>query len=663
MLNGRCRGDGEYVIGHILLENTVHAIALTVSVVTMQQHNANAVKPGSFGNEDHARILLIGPVLPYRGGIAQHTTMLHRALRMQADCLTISFSRQYPYWLFPGKSDRDESLVGYKETGVEYLIDSINPISWASALKRARQFAPHVVLFPWWHVYWAPCFAWLCARLKKPGTEIVFLCHNVTEHDDAYWKRRVSTFVLSFADRFVVHTRSDQEDLLQRFPHRPVQVHPLPIFDHFPQPTYALPRRAKLELLFFGFVRPYKGLDVLLEAMTLLRGKDLHLSIVGEFWNGEDETIRYVNEHELVDNVEIVARYVSDVEAAAYFARCDVVVLPYYSATGSAVVPLAYHYGKPVIATRVGGLPDVVKEGASGKLIAPASSTQLAHAINDALFGLLQYSLGEINKLKANMTWTGLADKVKGPGLRKEFGLDAPCETLRRSHAILDIASRENKAKKIAALAARSGTPRFRKVLEVGTGSGVIAAYFSRFADTDVYAVDVTDQRQITEGFSFCRVKGTWLPFHDEAFDFIISNHVVEHVGGRVDQLNHLSEIFRCLQPGGTLYFAVPNRWRLIEPHYRLPLLSWLPHTIASAYIRWFRTGSHYDCKPLSRTEAVELLSRSGFRCCEVTMEAIRLMGDIEGRWFTKHIVRLPQAFWRICFPIIPTLIFICRKP
>ena len=267
-------------------------------------------------------IVLIGPIIPYRGGIAQHTTMLHRALREQADCLTISFSRQYPRWLFPGESDKDENLVGHNEVGVEYLIDSINPLSWVKAVERVRGFEPRVVVFPWWHVYWAPCFAWICKQLKKDGIEIVFLCHNAVEHEDAHWKRLASDFVLSNADRFVVHTLVDKENLLKRFPDRPVEVHPIPVYEQFPQPTIELPRRARLELLFFGFVRPYKGLDVLLEAMTLLQDDDIFLSIVGEFWNGESETLKYIADHGIAEKIEIVAHYVSDDEAAAYFARC-----------------------------------------------------------------------------------------------------------------------------------------------------------------------------------------------------------------------------------------------------------------------------------------------------------------------------------------------------
>lgn len=206
---------------------------------------------------------------------------------------------------------------------------------------------------------------------------------------------------------------------------------------------------------------------------------------------------------------------------------------------------------------------------------------------------------------------------------------------------------------------------RFGRMLEVGCGSGFIVSYFSElgYGPQGCYAVDVADERQVTEGFQFQRVQGTTLPFADEAFDFVISNHVIEHVGAAADQEHHLEEIFRCLEPGGVFYFAVPNRWRLIEPHYKLPLLSWLPQEFASAYVRLFKLGGHYDCKPLSRCDAADLLRRTGFRWEDATLDAISLVGELEGGLLTRGITKLPKAFWRLFSVIMPTLIFVCRKP
>lgn len=360
------------------------------------------------------RVVLIGPVFPFRGGIAQHTTMLHRVISESSQCLTISFKRQYPRLLFSGRSDKDESQRGYCEPGVEYVIDSLNPLTWNHAVKIVRAFRPSVVVFPWWHVYWTPCFTWLARQLRRSNIEVVYLCHNVIPHEVGFWTRTLCRIALSAASRYVVHTQTDKKDVLSFFPDARVSVHPLPVFSHFPQPEVFLPRRGQLELLFFGFVRPYKGLDVLLEAFRLLKDESVFLSIVGELWCDSDQVFQYIKNYGLEHKIEVVGRYVADIEAASYFARCDVVVLPYRNATGSAVIPLSYHYGKPVIATRVGGLPEAVVERVTGILVDPGSSEQLAEAVRCFLCGQVQINHMAIDDMRKRFSWEGLVSVVLG---------------------------------------------------------------------------------------------------------------------------------------------------------------------------------------------------------------------------------------------------------
>ena len=233
------------------------------------------------------------------------------------------------------------------------------------------------------------------------------------------------------------------------------------------------------------------------------------------------------------------------------------------------------------------------------------------------------------------------------------------------SHANFNGELRYQKAFKIASIVTKYSKLSYRRFLEVGAGSGVITQYFSRagYGLLGSHAVDIIDVRQVTEGFNFQHVKGTSLPFPNESFDFIISNHVIEHVGSDKDQAHHLSEIFRCLEPGGTFYFAAPNRWRLLEPHYGLPLLSWLPVQVASIYVRLFKLGSYYDCKPLTRKEIFELLNCSGFQYADVTLDAIPLVIEIEGGRFNRCASSLPKNFWKLFLFLIPTLIFVCKKP
>jgi glycosyltransferase involved in cell wall biosynthesis len=358
------------------------------------------------------RVVLIGPVAPYRGGIAQHTTHLHRALMRSTECMTISFSRQYPKLLFPGDTDVDDSLGGFCEEGVDYLIDSLNPMSWWKAVERIKSYRPQVVIFPWWHVYWTPCFTFLCIALASVKCEKVFICHNAVDHEDGWWKQKVARIALRLADRFVVHAESERAYLADQFFDRPIAVSPHPVVTHRASPAKRLARRAKLEVLFFGFVRPYKGIDVLLAAMEKLRDEDVALSIVGKFWSGKDEACRFISEHELDTAIELVDRYVSDGEAAAFFDRCDVVVLPYHSATASGVIASAYQYRKPVIVTRVGGLPEAVQVGKTGMAIDPGSSDQLAEALRAMLVGEWSAQLGAIDAMALSSTWPHFVDVV-----------------------------------------------------------------------------------------------------------------------------------------------------------------------------------------------------------------------------------------------------------
>lgn len=368
---------------------------------------------------NYNRVLVIGPTFPFRGGIAQHTTMMARALSKEVECLVISFSRQYPKFLYPGRNDCDPSMENYAEPNVEYIIDSINPITWRKALDRAFSFRPDIIIIPWWHVYWVPCFGWFVKKLQAAGFEVVFLCHNVLEHERADWKSWLTKKVLKYADRFVVHTVEDCNNLLRYFPNSKILVHPLPVFNFFPPPTEELSRRAQCELLFFGFIRTYKGVKVLLEAMELLREESVFLSIVGEFWEEERRIHEFIEEKKLCNKIEIIARYVTTQEAANFFHRCDIVILPYLSATGSGIIPLAYYYNKPVIATKVGGLPDVVIDGETGIMINPNSKEEIANAVMKSM--VTEFNKEEILKITKNLTFEHLVKNILGGNNETHF--------------------------------------------------------------------------------------------------------------------------------------------------------------------------------------------------------------------------------------------------
>jgi glycosyltransferase involved in cell wall biosynthesis len=355
---------------------------------------------------------LIGPILPYRSGIAQHTTMLHRALQNRAELATLSFSRQYPAWLFPGETDRDPFRVDYSEPGVEYVIDSIDPRTWRCAVERLVSAEAEALILPWWTVFFVPLLAYLKRACTRRRIGVVFMCHNIVEHEAARYKVALSRMALSDARGYCLQSQSEADKLKGLLPEARISVHPHPLYDQFPPAKRRLVRHAPLELLFFGIVRPYKGLDVLLEAMALLERRDVHLSVVGEFWHDKDALLKRMNVLGLSDRIEVVPRYVSDQEAADYFTRADAVVLPYRSATGTGIIPMAYHYGKPVLATRIGGLRDVVLEGKTGLLVAPKSPQALAEAIERMNHADLLAMRPHIESFKSTMTWDSLATSL-----------------------------------------------------------------------------------------------------------------------------------------------------------------------------------------------------------------------------------------------------------
>ena len=375
----------------------------------------NRLKPRDAGGTpaaQTARLVVVGPLPPFRSGIAQHTAMLCRALAAQTDLLVLSFERQYPQWLFPGQSDRDPDAAPPDGIAARYVIDPLNPASWRRALRLLRQHRPDRVVIVWWTVFWAPCFGYLAWACRRRGLHVRLFCHNAVEHETSWWRARLTRAVMRLADSFVVHTGADRQNILRDLPDADIAVRPHPIYTQFPAPTAVGRRRRALELLFFGLVRPYKGLDVLIEALGRLRDGEVFLTIAGEFWSGRPEIERRIGALGLGDRIELIPRYVSDAEAANLFARADVVVLPYRSATGSGVVALAYHYGKPVIATRVGGLPDVVADGETGLLVAPDRADSLAAAIASLSAAQAQAMAPAIRRLTAGMTWDNLARVV-----------------------------------------------------------------------------------------------------------------------------------------------------------------------------------------------------------------------------------------------------------
>ena len=237
----------------------------------------------------------------------------------------------------------------------------------------------------------------------------------------------------------------------------------------------------------------------------------------------------------------------------------------------------------------------------------------------------------------------------------------------RQPHAVTDLASRRFKALKIERLLGLQQFSPPIRLLEIGCGSGGIAHYFATHPSLQctVTAVDVHDNRQVRDGYVYHSVQGVQLPFDDQQFDAFISNHVIEHVGDAAAQLVHLQEIRRVLAPTGKAYLAVPNRWMLTEPHYRLKFLSWLPHAWRSPYLRWMGKGEVYDCEPLQMHELERMLAAAGLQYRNQCVEGWRATFEIERptHWSNRVLQATPNALLNLLRPIIPTLIYQLQRP
>lgn len=235
-------------------------------------------------------------------------------------------------------------------------------------------------------------------------------------------------------------------------------------------------------------------------------------------------------------------------------------------------------------------------------------------------------------------------------------------EIIRKPHAALDLLSRHAKARKIEHLLHLSECRGNISILEIGTGAGGIASYFGTHPDMRyaVTAVDVVDNRQIFDGYDYLQVAGVALPFQDQAFDVVISNHVIEHVGDHSFQQEHLREIRRVLKLGGQGYLAVPNRWMLTEPHYKVKFLSWLPRNWRSPYLRMTGKGNFYDCEPLEMKELEKMLTASGLGFSNLCVEAVHHVIRTENPdgFVARLLRRMPDKMIEWTRGIIPTLIY-----
>ena len=334
------------------------------------------------------RIALLGPLAPWRGGLAQYLGLLGDALTRHGEVRGVTFTRQYPAFLFPGGSQLDPEAER-PHFPVEALLDSIGPASWRRTAAALERFAPGAVILKWWMPFFAPGFASSVGPLRRRGTRMVLVCDNLVPHERRPLDLLLTRWMLRNSDGYLVMSESVERDLARLKPGAPARRVPHPFYAQFDRGRWTRgSARAKLGLaadaevaVFFGYVRRYKGLDTLLAAWPAVRARrpDATLVVAGEFY--EDEAPLRAQAAAAGDSVRLLSRYVPDDEVEALFRAADVVVLPYRSATQSGVTHVAYALGVPVITTDVGGLAETVKPDETGLVVPPGDPAALADAI------------------------------------------------------------------------------------------------------------------------------------------------------------------------------------------------------------------------------------------------------------------------------------------
>jgi len=377
------------------------------------------------------KIAVIGPTYPFRGGLAHYTTLLVHHLRQKHQVDFYSYWRQYPQWLFPGNAASDPSEIKLVEA-CERTIDPLNPLTWWKTANQIVKAKPDIILLQWWTPFWLPLLFAVARAARRAQIPIIYLCHQFIEPDSGMAEWLLTREGLRLGDGLIVVTEEEFAIARRTFPKKPIKAGHLPLFDGFTQSNISQEAARKLLgldssvslLLFFGFVRRYKGLPYLLEALSQLPDS-VHLLIAGEFWENEQHYRDLIQQKGLEKRILLHNRYIRNEELEPYFAAANALVLPYLSGSQSAVGTLALHYGLPIIATNVGGLAETVLDGETGLIVPPADSTALATALRRFFAENLEPKLrSNIKGQRDHLSWAALISVIEE--LSNELLADKP---------------------------------------------------------------------------------------------------------------------------------------------------------------------------------------------------------------------------------------------
>jgi glycosyltransferase involved in cell wall biosynthesis len=367
-------------------------------------------------------IIILGTAYPYRGGLATYNERLALQLRSEGHQVEIyTFTLQYPSFLFPGKTQYSTEPQSNDLT-IRRCVNSVNPFNWLSVGRDIARRKPDLLIIKFWIPVMAPCFGTIARLARRNGhTRVVTILDNLIPHEHRPGDRQLTGYFTSSVDGFVAMSKSVLADVDLFDRKKPRRFCPHPLFDHFGEAvgreeaccTLGLDPHYRY-LLFFGFIRDYKGLDWLLTAFAdaRLRDKNLRLLVAGEFYNNEQQYRDLVAQLGIDDEIVWRTEFIADSQVRYYFGAADLIVQPYKTATQSGVTQVAYHFEKPMLVTRVGGLPEIVPDGRVGYAVEPNPT-----AIADALVDFVTVDHSEtfaagIREEKAKYAWSNMSRAV-----------------------------------------------------------------------------------------------------------------------------------------------------------------------------------------------------------------------------------------------------------
>lgn len=367
------------------------------------------------------KIIIIGSAYPLRGGgIASYNERLAREFMTQGYDTTIyTFSLQYPKFLFPGTTQYSTEPPP-KDLKIKVCINSINPFNWIAVGNELRKIMPDIVVVRYWLPFMGPCFGTILRRVKKNNhTKVVCIADNIIPHEKRTGDKVFTKYFIKPVDAFITMSKKVLSDLQQFVKNKPSEFIPHPLYDNFGEKVSKAEARQKLGIapedkviLFFGFIRKYKGLDILLQAMKILKdeGQQVKLLIAGEFYDDKKSYEELMDKLEIRNNLILHTDFIRDSEVKYYLCAADCVVQPYRNATQSGVTPLAYHFERPMIVTNVGGLPDMVP-GEVG-LVAEANAGDIAKKIIEFFRLGEEYFLPHLREEKKKYSWNNMVQAI-----------------------------------------------------------------------------------------------------------------------------------------------------------------------------------------------------------------------------------------------------------